>query len=512
MPSSDLHKRLDHLISYSSQLIFINTGPQTSVQSQTADKLLAQQSEHADVAVINALPAMQADEFRQQLGQQLLGGQNHHARQPLPRLLSPLSQFTESVLICILHAQNLPEIILQECWQLVLLHNKNVSEQNINILLFADANWTEAAKERLVIDDLQRPVVLNIAPPEAVAQESELELLISQKRQAFAQRLQERETSPELVATSLLHKPWFWPLAGLLFVSIFAALLLILYPQFPANILASKDDAVTNSTDFAGEQEPDPGLPVVVAVNIPPEDTKQHSETPAAETSQAASTGAALAGDALVSTWQSETARIDQAEVDRQQDEMTALDGSGHQANEAASEVSPATEIPAGMNAIPDTDIQGAPDKQKKVQVGVLRKPFTEQALPTTSKVNSGIGPNVSRKNPTTAVKINLTGPSYHYNERALLALTPGGYVLQVIGLGSLQAMDNYIQTNQLTPHVWIYKTRRYGNDWYVLLNNHYYPSLATAVQAVDSLPESMRQTTPFPKSMEKVQQEIRNP
>ena len=481
MPSSDLHKRLDHLISYSSQLIFINTGPQASGQSQITDKLLAQQSENADVAVINVMPAMQADDFRQQLGQQLLGGQSHHASQPIQQLLSPLSQFTESVLICILHAQNLPEIVLQECWQLVVLHNKELSEQNINILLFADDNWAEAAKDRLDIDGTNRPVVLNTGDAEIVAPDSELEQLISQKRQAFAQRLKKRDASPELGATSLLHKPWFWALTGLLFVCIFAALLVVQYPQFPAKILGLKAGTVSTPTNLSPENDSRPASPPVIAANIPaqpPGDSDDYDD----------SGSAVSAPDELVSSWQSETARIDQAKAVRQQGDIALPDDPGSLAKEAD------------------------PDNQTRVQVGVLGKPYAEQALPDTSKVDTGIESTVARKKSTIAATTNLSGPSYSYSERDLLALTSGGYVLQVIGLGSSQAMDDYIQTNQLTTRVWIYKTRRYGNDWYVLLNNQYYPSLAAAVQAVGSLPRSMRQTTPFPKSVEKVQQEIRNP
>ncbi|MFT6898446.1 MAG: DamX protein [Paraglaciecola sp.] len=477
MPSSDLHKRLDHLISYSSQLIFINTGPQASGQSQITDKLLAQQSESADVAVINVLPAMQADEFRQQLGQQLLGGQSHHANQPIQQLLSPLSQFTESVLICILHAQNLPEMVLQECWQLVLMHNKKLSEQNINILLFADDNWTEAAKDRLPIDGTNRPVVLNIANTDSVTQDSELEQLISQKRQAFAQRIKTRDASPELVATSVLHKPWFWAVTGLLFVSIFAALLLIQYPQFPAKIMALMDDTVASSTNPAPISESSPASPVNIEADLPvqsPGDIEGNDDN-------GAIVSGVSNGDALVSSWKSETARIDQAKAVRQQGDIGIPDDPGLQAKEVASGVATAA------------------DNQTRVQVGALPKSFAEQILPN----ERGIEPTVP---PT-----NLSGP-YRYNEQALLALTPDGYVLQVIGLGSPQAMENYIQTNQLSTRVWIYKTRRYGNDWYVLLNNNYYPSLGGAVEAVDSLPKSMRQTSPFPKSVEKVQQEIRNP
>ncbi|MFQ3234734.1 MAG: DamX protein [Paraglaciecola sp.] len=490
MPSSDLNKRLEHLISYSSQLIFINTGPQASGQSQTIDKLLAQQGENADIAMINALPEMQADDFCQQLGQQLLGGQTHHARQSIQQLLAPISQFTESVLICILHAQNLPETVVQECWQLILFHNKKLSEQNINILFFVDDNWTTFTKEYLAIDGPNQPVVLNILPYEAVAQDSELEQLISQKRDAFTQRLQERDASPELVTRSQLHQPWFWALTGLFFVSIFAVLLLIQYPQFPAKIMALMDDSVALSTNLDPTSESSTVSPAVVATNRPaksPEDTDDHNDSDV--TAPTVNTG-----DALVSSWQNETVRIDQAKVVRQ-----IAAGTDKLAKEASS-----TEIPSGTKAT-------VPENQTSVQVGVLGKPYTEQASTDNGAADQGTEQTVSLIKSTTQVTKNLSD-AYYYNEQALLALTPDGYVLQIIGLSGPKVMDDYIQTNQLAPHVWIYKTRRYGNDWYVLLNNQYFSSLAEALQAVDAFPKNIGQTTPFPKSIEKVQQEIRNP
>ena len=67
---SELHKRLNHLIQYSSGLIFVKSEPEFSVSS-CVDALLSEQNENDEVAVLTAKPSMMLDDFRQQLTQQL---------------------------------------------------------------------------------------------------------------------------------------------------------------------------------------------------------------------------------------------------------------------------------------------------------------------------------------------------------------------------------------------------------------------------------------------------------
>lgn len=497
MPSSDLLKRLEHLISYSSGLTFIKTDPQAPAQSQTIDMLLAEQSENIDLAVLKVHEDMAADDFRRQLAQQVFGPNNAHTGQSIPTMLHPLGQFTEALLICISQGENLPEVVLQECWQLVTTHNNQSDHARVNVLIFAHSAWAEQATNRLPSSGLMRPVMLSIqgasttARPELI-QGSELEQLISHKRQAFAQRLLDRD-APVAVAPSLpvLKKPWFLWLVGILFVVIFGAILLLQYPQFPDKILDPQGKGVFPGKVSAPAKQGEKATPQNIATPskapspTEPQNTPQMKPQDIPEPKQ----------DALVSTWQSETARIDQAALPTSPNDKLA--------NQTTSPLNPPSQPVEHKRTT-----RGSTD----VQVGALPRPSPERAIPPKLEVTTQADLTTPASQQPLAPPGNIKGPSYSNDESALLALKPEGYVLQIIGLASRQAMEDYVLSNQLKPFVWIYQTQLGDKDWYVLLNNQYYPSLAAAVRAISALPRSMRQVTPFPKNVDKVQQEIRKP
>lgn len=537
MSSSDLHKRLEHLISYSSGLTFIKTGAQALGQSAAIDMLLAEQNENLELAVIKAHPGMGEDDVLQQLAQQLFGPNSPHPRQSVAELLHPISQFTDSLLICIAQGENLPEGVLQECWQLVSSQQVQANQTRINVLVFAESDWAEQTNKRLPSNGPQRPIMLNMQAPitarPAATQGSELDQLINQKRQAFAQRLLKREAPAEITAPSpVLRKTWFLALIGLIFVVIFGAMLLMQYPQLLSNIFASDDHKppIAENSGTASQKKDSVTEPNSSMAETP--DLEEQSAKPELKSHDIAKPKQ----DALVSTWQDETARIDQA-----RSSPSTLQNAAENVNLAKPSPSkPASLKPAAKDTA-DVQVGALPSlypgqsltEQNKLKskpnqitdanqqplakvIGNIRGPASREpaSREPSSREPASRGPD---NRESSVLGPSVRGPSVHepsdnYDEQALLGLSAKGYVLQIIGLASRQAMQDYILNNQLKPYVWTYKTRRYGNDWYVLLNNQYYPSLAAAVRAVGSLPQSMRQATPFPKNVDKVHQEIRKP
>ncbi|MEI8649395.1 hypothetical protein P4S73_18310 [Paraglaciecola sp. Hal342] len=71
-----------------------------------------------------------------------------------------------------------------------------------------------------------------------------------------------------------------------------------------------------------------------------------------------------------------------------------------------------------------------------------------------------------------------MTEVDFQFDEAKILALPKDGYVLQVIGFSVRNAIQAYLTNNNIEQHVWVYQTKRYNNDWYVLLYNKHYPSL----------------------------------
>ena len=81
--------------------------------------------------------------------------------------------------------------------------------------------------------------------------------------------------------------------------------------------------------------------------------------------------------------------------------------------------------------------------------------------------------------------------------------------MLQVSGMSSRTVLNEYLRDNQLNDLVWIYKTKRYGGDWFVVLYNKSFTSLNRARNGVDELPQTTRQSAPFAKSIAMIKAEI---
>lgn len=107
------------------------------------------------------------------------------------------------------------------------------------------------------------------------------------------------------------------------------------------------------------------------------------------------------------------------------------------------------------------------------------------------------------------AIPATPPAPNYLFNETALMALPDSQYLLQVSGISSREVLNQYLADNQLSDKVWVYKTQRYGGDWFVVLFNKAYPSLNEARNSVNELPQTTRQSAPFAKSIATIRQEI---
>ncbi|QHJ11685.1 Cell division protein DamX [Paraglaciecola mesophila] len=506
---SELHKRLSHLIQYSSGLIFIKSEPEFSI-STCIDALLAEQDDSDEVAIITAKPSMLLNDFRQQLTQQLSSKLTPHSgNAPLAKLIAPSVGHTEStatqgLMICISKGENLSTSMLEELQQLVLtLHSG--SERQVNVLVFAQRQWVNqtyqgfANKNNVIVVDAGTNV-----DHESAISGSELEQLIANKRQAFAQRIEQRNQPKLTEAPSMMQRRWFLPVVCLLFIVIFSSILLSQYPELLSDSPDEEDkktmqapeparDGSTKSTQTEG--------PVIAPTSefpsTPNTDAKKHIEvTPQNE--QASDfeskeppqpgedeTVASSVGDPLISDWNSESKRIDE-------NKKNMSDLSLKETNKLAAE-----EKSSAMPVLPDLDTD-------TVQTGALQKPFAAD-IPATEQ--SASAPQANARKPVHSA--SATDNNFQFDEAKILALPKDGYVLQVIGFSVRNAIQAYLTNNNIEQHVWVYQTKRYNDDWYVLLYNKHYPSLAAALDGVSSLPQGLHDATPFPKALQKVHQEI---
>ena len=114
MAVSELNDRLDYLISYSSQLVFV-CSDKIQLQSKVIESFIAQQSEHADLALLTANELTPLANYREKLFRQLIS-QNQEAdfNRPLNQLLAKLNEHNGPILISIFQAEKLPNKLVKE--------------------------------------------------------------------------------------------------------------------------------------------------------------------------------------------------------------------------------------------------------------------------------------------------------------------------------------------------------------------------------------------------------------
>ena len=90
-----------------------------------------------------------------------------------------------------------------------------------------------------------------------------------------------------------------------------------------------------------------------------------------------------------------------------------------------------------------------------------------------------------------------------------LLALPSENFLIQIAAMANVNILQDYIRDEQLGQQLWLYKTQRYGGDWYVLLKNQHFSSIDLARAEIINLADSMLRNTPFVKRVSQVKQEI---
>lgn len=81
-----------------------------------------------------------------------------------------------------------------------------------------------------------------------------------------------------------------------------------------------------------------------------------------------------------------------------------------------------------------------------------------------------------------------------------------GRYTVQIAGSYDINRLEDYIHSNQLQGKVQKYKTSRNGENWYVLGYGQY-PSKDTAHKAMEGLPSSVIQSSPWVRRMANLEQ-----
>ncbi|WP_289029949.1 DamX protein [uncultured Paraglaciecola sp.] len=498
MATTELSDRLDYLISYSSQLVFVCTD-KIKQQSRVVESFLSQQDDQTDVALVNADPLTPLASYRETIFKQLLTNtQNVDFHRPLNQLLAPLNNKDGTALISIFQADNLPNKLVKEIWELVLQSRFANNKQHLNVLLMGESSWAEQMKSGLASHSRDKPIILKssispIAECSTLGEENfeslentDLEAFLQHNRQKFAERIKDRNQST-YVHTSLLKKWWMITLLSMVFVLTFAG---ILSWQYSDNIL--KWVAAYNTAEAVNET---PSLPIKV------EKLTQINEEPIVDKTQTSEQLPKLEiqhdlDTLLVTDWETAVAEIE-GKVESKVDTQVPIKNNVMVTEQP---IEKASEFP--VSAPPELIVTS-------IETSTPTKVSTEQdyAVPDiTSEPQSTVAAEISDPQ---LPELKTAETRYLNDLDAILALSDSHFVIQIAAMTNFNALMNYIKDEKLESQIWIYPTYRNAVKWYVLLNNQSFPSVEAANLHRQKLPAAMLKNNPFVKRVMQIKQEI---
>jgi DamX protein len=486
MAASELNNRLDYLISYSSQLVFV-CSDKIHQQSQVVESFLEHQNEQADLALLTANELTPLVIYREKLFRQLISqSQDADFNRPLNQLLAPLNNHNGPILISIFQAEKLPNKLVKELWDLVLQSRFASNKQHLNVLLMGLSDWAESVKSSLGAKAKEQPIVLNSQSDiqyddtEETDEFSDLESFIQDKRKKFAQRLEDRHYQP-YESKPIYKKWWVATLFGLFFVVIFTG---ILGWQYPAKVSAMM--SYINAQLSTQEQSDKPSAAVELTQSASPEAAQP---TPQAMTTPAILIATPIVKEnstkgMLVTDWSTASAKLEEQSIKVLTKSNNINEQVDTQAKSSVEIQEPviAQDLAVQTNTVNDYQIED------KVEL---------QAMP---EKNGLLSENIEE----------IQSNNFLNSEPDMLLTLPvEKFVIQIAAMANISILQDYVTDEQLSQQLWLYKTQRYGGDWYVLLKNQHFPSIEDARAEIVNLPNAMLRNTPFVKSIEQVKQEI---
>ena len=484
MAASEPNNRLDYLISYSSQLVFV-CSDKILQQSQVVESFLAHKNEQADLALLTADEFTPLVTYREKLFRQLVSqSQTADFNRPLNQLLEPLNNHNSPILISVFQAEKLPMKLVKELWDLVLQSRFANNKQYLNVLLMGLSDWAEPAKSSLGAKSKEQPIMLTSQSdiqPAATHELSDLESFIQDKRMKFAQRIEDRSYK-SYEAKPIYKKWWGATLFGLCFLVVFTGILGWQYSEkvsvmltYVTNYISPQEQTVEPSNVAELAQEP----VSIQTTQVPPQFI-QATVVP----KKIPNLTKVNIKKLLVTDWSTASTKLEEqsnnvllqsSNFDEKLDTQTKL--------ALVPKQPPIVEdLKAQTDSANDYQIE---DKVKFAPISPQRK----ERLANTEQVETTgfLTPDPS---------MLLTLPNKHF-------------VIQIAAMANISNLQDYVRDQQLSQQLWLYKTQRYNGDWFVLLKNQHFSSREAARAEIINLTDSMLENTPFIKDIRQIKQEI---
>lgn len=528
---SELQNRLEHLVNYSSQLIFVSGD--TVVQQQRAlEDFLAIQKENTEISYFTSELSMESPDFRRIICRQLLGQKVGSFVRPLKELLKDLHEQPGPFLLCIKQAQTIPNAFLQELWDWVTESKKQSPDHHVNVILFGETAWAEKAKKWLPKRNSSRPVLLSSQSIDSSSFDlNALQSLMAEERPTFSLSLfKGNEYSAPIVT-----QKWFITSILVILLVVFLGLMSWQYPthvksllqtgQFPpeAELGADQLAIVNEQLDAQVISQQEQNLNTL-------EPSDSESVTLAAlQNIQTSKMNDSQSNSSLVNSWgeakknsdkkidtmkQTITIKNEATPAEIATSELTIKPTQAALANTITADNTIAALVASEQDTVEDDVDFAVPDifsvEQLDATLGNNLLPSNpnqtdsqaeESELQSLATTNTAMQPQVAK----------VDSEVYEYDEATILALNEPGVLLQISGIQNKSVLDEYIVDNDLKDSVWIYQTTRYGGPWHVVLINQRFASVAQARAAAALLPQSVQASSAFAKGLAQIKLEIRN-
>jgi len=480
---SELHDRLEYLVNYSSQLIFVS-GESIAQQQKTLEAFVFQQHDDTEIAYLTAQDNMEPSDYRRQLCRQLLGQVVGSFVRPLNELLSGLNSHEGPILIAITQAHNLPDALLQELWDLVLQSRFAGNKQHLNVLLFANNDWAERAKQWLPAKNTETPLIIS---SQSVMSEqpnfaSELDKMIASRREAFQAHLENRQREHTQTFSNPLKTTWFYVAVACVFLMTFAGLVYWQYGDKLATLFS------------------------------PIEQQSQETQSPQVQPGSAYST--LLSGDNSnsVDSQRGDGKPLDDIAIEAANVELVVASREGEDTQTKATDgnvlVTAWDEAVAALPANTETSEQQDATADTTDEDN-SRKSLSNQGSAVTN-IEDVDAPAVEISKPaqTSDSTTNAKGVEDTPSEDAEW-IAENDYAIQMLAMKDKSVLNAFLSENDLLSRTRIYKTTRYGGDWFVVVDKQVYTSISQAQQGRAALPEYPGKQNAFVKRGRQILSEI---
>jgi DamX protein len=461
----DILQRLDYLISFSSQFIFVS-GNNPSDCTHIVETYLERHAENAQKVYLRPGRGQSNSIQKELLVRQIVPDANVDMSRPLHDIIFRLlGDEPKQLLIVIDNAQFLPNNLILELWNLILQNQFAHEKHHIDIVLSGDRTWVSSNVNQIPHNSAEKPICIDV-PDTRPIEHQWLEKVARNKRTEIENAKPVKDPPPKQSAqrfkTDYKNFAWLLKLA-------FVGGVVLLAGFYGLNSLYQLDSqSLEEFNAFLTQQEKteskslshyqrlmQPGVIDDSAAIAP----QQNTQTDKTETE-----------NQLVGSWQ------ELKEHEHQVKQQPIQNGT--------------SELAINQSAIAEFEEPSISVSRPAEVVGEQQANAEPQTTPSQTAAIAEI-------------------PSLPFDNEEILKMSPQGYTLQLSGLSSVQVLEEFLIEHSLVDEAMVYQTQRGSNPWWVVIFGEY-DTLAAARSATQQLPSSARQIQPWAKSLATVHQEIR--